>query len=124
MGDSMIDVQLQWLARGPSATIIQYQGYEINGYTFYTRAQDEKSTDQNSGVRTDAIGNDGKKTHLLLCHRGDMRTRLWAFEDSFVSAPMGDSSWRRRNDRPVWDDNSGLQKKLDIKTNYSSSPRM
>ena len=24
MGDSTIDVQLQWLARGPSATIIQY----------------------------------------------------------------------------------------------------
>ena len=55
---STIDVQLQWLARGPSATIIQYQGYEINGYTFYTRAQDEKSTNQNSGVRIDAIGHD------------------------------------------------------------------
>ena len=51
MGDSTIDVQLQWLARGPLATIIHYQGYEINGYTFYTRAQDEKSTNQNSGVR-------------------------------------------------------------------------
>ena len=51
MGDSTIDVQLQWLARGPSATFIQYQGYEINGYTFYTKAQDKKSTNQNSGVR-------------------------------------------------------------------------
>ena len=61
MGDSTIDVQLQWLARGPSATFIQYQGYEINGYTFYTRAQDEKSTNQNSDVRIDAIGNDGNK---------------------------------------------------------------
>ena len=40
---------------------MQYQGYEINGYTFYTRAQDEKSTNQNSGVRIDAIGNDGIK---------------------------------------------------------------
>ena len=43
IGDSTIDVQLQWLARGPSATIMQYQGYEINGYTFYTRAQDERA---------------------------------------------------------------------------------
>ena len=34
MGDGMIDEQLQWVARGPSATIMQYQGYEINGYTF------------------------------------------------------------------------------------------
>ena len=44
MGDGTIDEQLQWLARGPSITIMQYQGYEINVYTFYTRAQDEKST--------------------------------------------------------------------------------
>jgi len=61
MGDRMIDEQLQWLARGPSITIMQYQGYEINGYTFYTRIQDEKSTNQNSGVRIDAIGNDWNK---------------------------------------------------------------
>ena len=46
MGDGTIAEQLQWLARGPSMTIMQYQGYEINGYTFYTRAQDEKSTNQ------------------------------------------------------------------------------
>ena len=59
MGDGTIAEQLQWLARGPSMTIMQYQGYEINGYTFYTRAQDEKSTNQNSGVRIDAIVNDG-----------------------------------------------------------------
>ena len=61
MGDGTIAEQLQWLARGPSMTIMQYQGYEINGYIFYTRAQDEKSTNQNSGVRIDAIGNDGNK---------------------------------------------------------------
>ena len=58
MGDGTIAEQLQWLARGPSMTIMQYQGYEINGYTFYTRAQDKKSTNQNSGVCIDAIGND------------------------------------------------------------------
>jgi len=61
MGDRTIDEQLQWLARGPSITIMQYQGYEINGYTFYTRGQDEKSMNQNSGVRIDAIYNDGNK---------------------------------------------------------------
>jgi hypothetical protein len=61
MGNGTIDEQLQWLAMGPSITIMQYQGYEINGYTFYTRVQDEKSTNQNSGVCIDAIGNDGKK---------------------------------------------------------------
>jgi hypothetical protein len=46
-----IHEQLAWLARGPSNTILTYQGYEINGYTFYTRSHDKKSTDQNSGIR-------------------------------------------------------------------------
>jgi len=61
MDHRMNEEQLQWLARGPSITILQYKGYEINGYTFYTRAQDEKSTNQNSGVRINAISNDGDK---------------------------------------------------------------
>jgi hypothetical protein len=105
MGDNTIDEQLQWLARGPSTTIMQDQGYEINGYTFYTRAQDEKSTNQNGGVRIDVIGNDEKKDSWY-----GVTEDIWTFEDSFVSLPMGEPNWRRRNNRPVWDYNSGLQK--------------
>ena len=53
MANDQIHEQLAWLARGPANSILMYQGYEINGYTFYTRAQDNKSTNQNSGVRID-----------------------------------------------------------------------
>jgi hypothetical protein len=41
-----------------------------------------------------------------------MGTRLWTFEDSFVSLPMDESSWRRHDDRPVWDDNSFVKRKI------------
>ena len=34
---------------------------EINGNTFYTAAQDKKSTNQNSDVRMDATYSNGKK---------------------------------------------------------------
>ena len=61
MGDNTIGEQLQWLARSPSISVLAFQGYEINGYTFYTRAQDQKSTNQNSGVRIDAIDNKGNE---------------------------------------------------------------
>ena len=60
IGDKTIEEQLQWLARSPSISVLTFQRYEINGYTFYTRAQDQKSTKQNSGVRIDAIDNNGK----------------------------------------------------------------
>ena len=49
------------LAVSPSSTIGSFQGYEINGNTFYTIAQDKKSTNQNSGVRFDKTNYNGSK---------------------------------------------------------------
>jgi hypothetical protein len=39
---------------------MRYQGYDINGYTFYTERQDKKSIYQNSGVRVDAYDVNGE----------------------------------------------------------------
>jgi hypothetical protein len=50
-----------WLARPPSWTVCTFQGYEINRNTFYTVAQDKKSTKQNNVVRFDATKNNGQK---------------------------------------------------------------
>jgi hypothetical protein len=38
-----------------------YTSYDINNYTFYTRAQNNKKTNQNSGVRPDAYNCDGNR---------------------------------------------------------------
>ena len=38
-----------------------FKDYKINGNTFYTIDQDKKSTNQNSGVRFDAIDSRGQK---------------------------------------------------------------
>ena len=46
--------QLNMLAHRPLTTILTFTGYDINGYTFYTRAQDNKSDNQNSCIRIDA----------------------------------------------------------------------
>ncbi|KAK1627304.1 hypothetical protein QYE76_001619 [Lolium multiflorum] len=47
---------------GATLELLQWKGYEINGNTFYTFAQDKKSTNQNSGVRIDATNtNSGEK---------------------------------------------------------------
>ena len=53
--------QLYLLAMTPSSTVCTFQGYKINGNTFYTIGQDKKSTNQNSGVRFDAIDENGQK---------------------------------------------------------------
>ncbi|KAK1651847.1 hypothetical protein QYE76_069652 [Lolium multiflorum] len=61
MNDNDVGDQLYMLAKTPSSTITTFQGYEINGNTFYTIAQDKKSTNQNSGVRFDSATESGQK---------------------------------------------------------------
>ena len=56
-----ISEQLYLLATEPSWNILTYQGYKINGNTFYTITKDKKSTNQNSGVRMDAMDSNEKK---------------------------------------------------------------
>nr|AAM19042.1 putative transposon [Oryza sativa Japonica Group]ABB47166.1 transposon protein, putative, CACTA, En/Spm sub-class [Oryza sativa Japonica Group] len=46
---------VQLSGMGPSWTVDTWQGYDINGYTFYTVKQDDKGIVQNSGVRIDAF---------------------------------------------------------------------
>ena len=62
MNNNTVCDELYLLDSSPSSTIWTFQGYEINGYTFYMIAQDKKSTNQNSGVRFDATDNNGPKT--------------------------------------------------------------
>ena len=112
MGDSTIDVQLQWLARGPSATIIQYKGYEINGYTFYTRAQDEKSTNQNNGVRIDAIGHDGNKDNYF-----GVKEEIWELDYGPLKIPMFWCQWVNRVGGGVTTDRYGMTI-VDFKKNW------
>ena len=59
--NTTIGDQLYLLARTPSSTVLTFQEYEINENTFYTIAQDKKSTNQNSDVCFDATNNNRKK---------------------------------------------------------------
>ena len=43
------------LAFGPFTQITTWQGYDINGYKFYTKEKDKKSVAHNSGVRYEGI---------------------------------------------------------------------
>ena len=53
--DESISETVRWLAFGPGSTVQTYQGFDMNGFTWYTRTQDRKSTVQNSGVTLVAL---------------------------------------------------------------------
>jgi hypothetical protein len=62
--DTQTSEYLKKLARGHIFTVMTYQGYDINGYTFYTEQQDKKSTYQNSDVRVDAYDATGQDKNM------------------------------------------------------------
>jgi hypothetical protein len=74
--DTPIGEYLQKLARGPIFTVVTYQGYDINEYTFYTERQDKKSTYQNSGVRVDAYDVMGKDKNMYY----DQIQEIWELD--------------------------------------------
>ncbi|KAL3627015.1 hypothetical protein CASFOL_028378 [Castilleja foliolosa] len=45
-----VSTTLTWLSQEPLFEVKSFAAYEINGVTFYTKEQDDKSTTQNSGV--------------------------------------------------------------------------
>ena len=63
MHDTSIKDDMYLLSQLPSLNIMTFKGYEINGNAFCTIAQDQKSTNQNSGVCFDAAT---KRTHIMV----------------------------------------------------------
>ena len=55
LAQGSIDDIATWLAQKPSPTVLTYQAYDINGYTFYTEERDQKTSYQNSSVRIECL---------------------------------------------------------------------
>jgi hypothetical protein len=56
------------LAVGPHSVDKSWQAYDINSFTFYTKAKDRRSQCQKSGVRVDAEDSMRQKRCLLWVH--------------------------------------------------------
>ena len=103
MGVVGIDPQLAFLARGPSTTILKFEGYDINGYTFYTRGQDKKSTNQNSGVRIDATDSSGKNNSYY-----GVIEEIWELEYGNLKVPLFKCQWVKLTAGGVTIDDYGM----------------
>jgi hypothetical protein len=79
-----------------------HQSQSCNGYTFYTRAHDEKNTDQNSGVR-DAIGNVGKKDSYY-----GVIDEIWELEYGLLKIPLFRCQWVNRAGGGMTTDRYGM----------------
>nr|ABA93928.1 transposon protein, putative, CACTA, En/Spm sub-class [Oryza sativa Japonica Group] len=103
--------------RGPSGSIASFQGYEINGYIFYTRAQDMMSTNQNSAVRVDAMGHDGTTG----TYYGAIED-IWELDYGPLKVPLFRCQWVRLIGGGVMIDDSGMTTVDLNKVGYSDEP--
>jgi hypothetical protein len=66
INDATVGYELSMLAKKPSFTILTFQGYEINGNTFYTVAQDKKSTTKTVVSALMQQTTMGQRTHIMI----------------------------------------------------------
>jgi hypothetical protein len=122
-GDSTIHPHLALLARGPSSTIVKFQAYDINRYTFYTRDQDRKTTHQNSGVRLDAMDSNNNKNSYY-----GVIEEIWEFEYGPLNIPLFLCQWLKLTGGGIRKDKYGMTivdlTKIGFKDEPSSLPKM
>ncbi|CAI8603650.1 unnamed protein product [Vicia faba] len=90
--------RLRCLAYGLSLLVFSYSAYTINGCTFYTKEQDDKSTVQNSGVTVVAEAmhissmNDLNHKYANLSYFGVIE-HIWMFDYEKFQIPIFGCKW-------------------------------
>ncbi|XP_071736185.1 uncharacterized protein [Rutidosis leptorrhynchoides] len=122
-----IDKTVEALGFAPKH-VFQYQGYDINGYTFYTKAQDKKSKTQNSGVTVIASSteftmvNREERSRIAKKSYYGVIQEIWELDygDSYT-IPLFKCKWVA-NDRGVQVDEDGFTT-VNLSTNeYKEEP--
>jgi hypothetical protein len=80
-----------------------YQRYEINGYIFYIRSQDKKSTNQNSGVRIEAIDTNGQSNSYFGYNE------FWELDYGHLKIPLFCCQWVKLTGKGVDIDAYGMR---------------
>nr|GEU30037.1 ulp1 protease family, C-terminal catalytic domain-containing protein [Tanacetum cinerariifolium] len=73
--------------------VLQYQGYDINGYTFYTKQQDDKSTVQNNGVTLIATTTDSSRMTIVKNSYYGVVEDIWELDYTSFVIPLLKCKW-------------------------------
>ncbi|GJS45438.1 retrovirus-related pol polyprotein from transposon TNT 1-94 [Tanacetum coccineum] len=85
---------VRWISYGPRATVVKYDAYNINGYTFRTKCHDGKVY-QNSGVSVEAIDLHISKevaTTRQAYYYGVLQ-EIWVLDYPFRQIPIFKCDW-------------------------------
>ncbi|XP_057446719.1 uncharacterized protein LOC130738643 isoform X1 [Lotus japonicus] len=95
---SSVSERLRCLSYGPGIQVFSYTGYLINGCTFYTKAQDDRSVRQNSGVSLVAQSmhtsscNDKNPIYANMSYYGVIE-HIWELDYTKFRVPVFGCKW-------------------------------
>nr|GEY42682.1 hypothetical protein [Tanacetum cinerariifolium] len=92
MSPSNVDADVIQIGYRPRR-VLQYQGYDINGYTFYTKKQDDKSTVQNSGVTLIETTTDSSRMEIAKESYYGVIEEIWELDYTMVVIPILKCKW-------------------------------
>ncbi|XP_022031474.1 uncharacterized protein LOC110932449 [Helianthus annuus] len=92
-GEPNVDKTVERLGMGPDFRVISYQGYDINGYTFYTKNQDDKSVTQNSGVTQIASRTNVDQMTIAKESYYGVIQEIWELSYSSFTIPLFRCKW-------------------------------
>ncbi|GJY38182.1 hypothetical protein Tco_0424546, partial [Tanacetum coccineum] len=114
LGQPNVDKTVEKLGEGPKCVVRSYQGYDINGYTFYTQDQDENSTMQNSEVTVvaskmdfDRLNHDARLTIAKDSYYGVIQ-EIWELDYHSFTIPLFKCKWVANNARGIKVDDNGF----------------
>nr|GFA32225.1 hypothetical protein [Tanacetum cinerariifolium] len=123
-----VDKTVERLGEGPRCVVRSYQGYDINGYTFYTKMQDEKSTMQNSEVTATASTMEfDRSNHNAMAANSKnsfygVIQEIWELDYNTFTIPLFKCKWVTNNTRGINVDEKGFTL-VDLSTDgYTSDP--
>ncbi|GJU52437.1 hypothetical protein Tco_1226151 [Tanacetum coccineum] len=99
---------VRWISYGPRTTVVKYDAYNINGYTFRTKCHDGKFY-QNSGVSVEAIDLHISKevaTTRQTFYYGVLQ-EIWVLDYRFRQIPLFKCDWVNHRAGGVKRDNLG-----------------
>ncbi|GJR82992.1 putative reverse transcriptase domain-containing protein [Tanacetum coccineum] len=85
---------VRWISYGPRATVVKYDAYNINGYTFRTKCHDGKVY-QNSGVSVEAIDLHISKEVATIrqAYYYGVLQEIWVLDYRFRQIPLFKCDW-------------------------------
>nr|GFB64315.1 hypothetical protein [Tanacetum cinerariifolium] len=107
MSPSNVDADVIQIGYRPRR-VLQYQGYDINGYTFYTKKQDDKSTFQNSGVTLIVTTTDSSRMEIAKDSYYGVIEEIWELDYTTVAIPILKCKWVDNTRSGVKVDNDGF----------------